>query len=332
MFLAPILCPAQVDTGVKVTDKVDQGKVLDSVKKAEYPYIFPLFGKKLARKGFLLPYPIGVMVNAFQGSQEVTISDLSVGIVDANGGEVIPTISLDDVVGFGEVRASVSNLNVRADLWVLPFLDVYGIFGKAWVKTEVNINSIMQQPVDISTTAKFNGYVYGVGAMLTGGIRSFFFSFDFNKVWTHFDQMKNTNSAANISLRTGYIFRMKKAERNLAVWMGTGRSFLNSTTVGSVNLSDIAPDMGENYENTPWYQAMTPAMQALTDRVVDNFVDKNKGDVINYSLSKQPKHNWCMILGAQFQLDRRWQFRTEVNFLGGRRSGLISANYRFGIK
>ncbi|MDR2885909.1 MAG: hypothetical protein LBU95_03905, partial [Rikenellaceae bacterium] len=201
----------------------------------------------------------------------------------------------------------------------------------AWVDTDVSIASIMNQPVDISTSAKFDGYVYGFGTMLTGGVRSVFFSADFNMVWTHFDNMKNNNRASNFSVRTGYVFHLKP-ERNLAAWAGAGRVFLNNPTEGSINLSDIAPDLGQNYQSQQWYQDLGPIKQKLAQRVVENFTDKNQGDVINYSLSKRPKNNWMMILGAQYQLNRRWQLRTEVNVLGGRRSGLLSANYRFGIK
>lgn len=321
---------SQTDGGVKFMPK--QGELFESTTQLNNPYLLPVWGERLGKKGFFLPYPIGVMLNCYMGEQDVAISDLAIGINDANGNVIIPTTSLDEIVGFNSVKATVRNINARTDIWVLPFLDVYGIFGKAWVETAVDIGSIANQPVDISTQADFSGYVYGCGAMLTGGVRSIFFSLDFNTVWTHFDEMKKNNSAMNLAPRTGYIFHFNnQPERNFSLWTGASRTFLNSTTVGSLALSDIAPDLGQNYQNSDWYNALSPAMQGIADDVVENFVDKNKGDVINYSLNKRPEHNWCMILGAQYQIDRHWQFRVETNFLGGRRSGLISANYRFGI-
>ncbi len=302
-----------------------QRALSDSLKKQnEHPYIFPLFGKNLGKRGFMLPYPVGIMLNGYMGAQDVTISDLTVGINDANGNTVIPTIPLDDVVGFSNVSASVRNVNFRADLWVLPFLDVYGIVGAAWVTTDVGIGSIVGKPVDISTQANFNGYVYGIGGMLTGGIRSIFFSVDFNAVWTHFDELKNDNVAMNLAPRVGYVFHFNNdPEQNFSIWTGAGRVFLNNETVGSIPLSSIIPDITK----AEWYNNLSDAQKNLVDRVIE----KNKGDVINYTLNKRPSQNWCMILGAQFQLDRHWQFRTEANFLGGRKSGLISVNYRFGL-
>ncbi len=331
LWLLPVLLSAQAGSGVVITDRQLGGALRDSIVSTPYPYKLPIFGAKAASKGIMLPYPAGVMYNLYTGRQDVHVSDLTVGITDASGGVVVDDISLDQVVEFDRVYASVSNYNIRADLWLLPFLDVYGIFGQAAVKTNVSIGSILGKPVDIGTTANFNGYVYGVGAMLMGGYRSYFLSIDVNSVWTHFDELQNNNNAVNLSPRLGYIFHFKKHERNMVVWIGAGRAFLNNTTKGSIKLSDIAPDMGENYENTDWYQAMTPAQQKLTDVVVENFTDKHQGDVINYSLQKRPTHNWTMIVGTQYQPNRRWQFRAETNFLGGRRSALLSANYRFGF-
>lgn len=330
-LLLPLLCLGQVDTGVKVTDRQQDGQLLDSVKQTPYPYLLPIMGKKAAAKGFLLPYPVGIMLNVFRGSQQVDISDLTVGIKGADGSTVLAPTSLDDVLEFGEVRATISNFNFRTDVWLLPFLDVYGIVGMAWVQTDVNIASIMQQPVNINTSANFNGLVYGFGTMLTGGIRSVFFSGDFNMVWTNFKEMSSANRATNLSLRTGYVFHLKK-QRNIAVWLGAGRIFLDNGTAGSVKLSEVAPDFGTNYTSETWYQDLPPALQQATDRVVANYVNKHMGDVINYSLKKTPESNWTMIVGAQYQPSRHWQFRTEINLLGGRRSGLLSANYRFGFK
>ncbi len=315
---------AQGDAGIKITPK--QGDLYDNAKKLNNPYLFPLWGKKLGEKGFLLPFPIGVMINGYASSQDVTISDLAIGINEN------PMVSLDDVVGFSEVTANVQNMNFRTDLWVLPFLDVYGIIGKATVQTKVGIGSIMGKAVDYQTEADFDGYVYGVGAMLTGGIRSIFFSLDVSNIWTHLDELANNNSVLNMGLRTGYVFHFHdNPEMNISAWTGATRVFLSSNTEGAIDLSEIMPDLGDNYKNSEWYKAMAPAKQSLTDELVTRVEDRLDNSTIHYSLKKRPSHNYAMILGAQYQLNRHWQFRLESNFLGGRKSGLLSVNYRFGL-
>jgi hypothetical protein len=36
-----------------------------------------------------------------------------------------------------------------------------------------------------------------------------------------------------------------------------------------------------------------------------------------------------MLIGGQFQLNKRWMLRSEAGFLGSRKSFLLSLNYRF---
>jgi hypothetical protein len=36
-----------------------------------------------------------------------------------------------------------------------------------------------------------------------------------------------------------------------------------------------------------------------------------------------------MVIGGQFQLNKRWIFRTEGGIVGDRKSFLLSVNYRF---
>ena len=53
---------------------------------------------------------------------------------------------------------------------------------------------------------------------------------------------------------------------------------------------------------------------------------------VKYKISKKPAQEWNMIIGGQYQIDKHWQVRAELGGLGNRKSLLISANYRFGIK
>jgi len=39
-----------------------------------------------------------------------------------------------------------------------------------------------------------------------------------------------------------------------------------------------------------------------------------------------------MLLGAQWQINHRWQLRAEAQVLGDRTAGLFSVNYRFGVR
>lgn len=39
-------------------------------------------------------------------------------------------IDLSDVVKFNDIEAVTTTYNIRLDTWILPFLDVYGMFGQ----------------------------------------------------------------------------------------------------------------------------------------------------------------------------------------------------------
>jgi len=58
----------------------------------------------------------------------VIISGLEVGFQTPDN-EVDP-INLDSIVVFDESNSATWAMNVRPDLWVFPFLNVYGIFAK----------------------------------------------------------------------------------------------------------------------------------------------------------------------------------------------------------
>ena len=49
----------------------------------------------------------------------------------------------------------------------------------------------------------------------------------------------------------------------------------------------------------------------------------------SYGMDKQTKQMWNGVIGMQFQLNKRFMFRTEGGIIGDRKSFLLSLNYRF---
>ena len=48
-------------------------------------------------------------------------------------------------------------------------------------------------------------------------------------------------------------------------------------------------------------------------------------------MDKRPKEEWNFLIGAQYQINKRWIFRSEGGLIGDRKSFLASLNYRFKI-
>jgi hypothetical protein len=83
------------------TDKVvgqKNAQIIDSLKTAEYPYLFPIWGKKVAQKGFKLPKSAGLSVQYLWQKSDIIINNLQVGF---NNG---PKYNLDEIVRFDKAQ------------------------------------------------------------------------------------------------------------------------------------------------------------------------------------------------------------------------------------
>src|SRR4051794_15412730 len=110
------------------TDKIIGKKneeVIDSLKSADYPYLLPIWGKKVAQKGFKLPKSAGLSVQYLWQQSDITINNLQVGF---NNG---PKYNLDEIIRFDKAQTTTNGVNIRPDFWILPFLNVYGVLAKS---------------------------------------------------------------------------------------------------------------------------------------------------------------------------------------------------------
>ena len=99
--------------------------MIDSLKNTEYPYALPIWGAKAAKMGFNLPYSAGIGVNYLWQESDLVLNDLMVGF---NNG---PMYDLDEIVRFNNAKAAASAVNIRPDIWLFPFLNVYAILGQS---------------------------------------------------------------------------------------------------------------------------------------------------------------------------------------------------------
>jgi hypothetical protein len=305
---------------------------IDSLKAKPYNWTFPIWGKRLTKRGFDLPLAAGIMLKPYIGSQEILISDLKVGL---NGSELVPL----DFIKFGKVKASIQSVTVRPDLWILPFIDVYGIAGITWSETSVEL----KEPMQFTTTADFFGTTFGLGTTLAAGIHGFVTIIDINHTWSSIKEIKGSIQASMFTPRLGYNFRFKnKPQQNVTLWVGAPGIFINRLTEGTIDVGALSSDAGRSSlvsatdGSQKWYQDLSPAQKKIVKAIGDKWIEKIDGGggkdlSISYSLVKKPVSNWSMCVGGQFQVNHHWQIRTEVGFLGGRESMLLSGNFRFGL-
>ncbi len=303
----------------------------DSLKEEKYPYHLPLLGAKASKKGYDMPLPVGIMGTFYLQNSQILIPSIRVG----NNPDV--NLNLDTIIEFGDIQNTAVNEGLRADAWILPFLNVYGIFGVLQTKTVVPVVA----PVTFTTTQKFTGYSYGGGVTLAGGIGPIFCIWDHNLTWADMEQLEKPVLSYNMSLRLGHTFvDPRKATRNFGFWMGTSFQHLDLSTRGSVKLSDVfSPDADKidriKQQLETWYNGLGPAQKIAAQELYDaisSHINGNPSDAsIYYDLQKELKSPWNFMIGVQYQHNKTWQYRIEVGGITTRTSILVTANYRLGI-
>jgi len=167
-------------------------------KKWDYPYTFPLLGKKAYKKGFDIPYAWGISPVYFAQRQDIEIAEIAVGLNDGSLADI------SGIVGFGRIENKVSTFTIRPDLWVLPFLNIYGIFGFGKTSTEVPL----VKPIDFTTVQNFDATSAGLGFTFAGGIGPVIVIIDNNFNWANVEAFVEPVPAITSTPASGTILLM----------------------------------------------------------------------------------------------------------------------------
>jgi len=363
VLFAAMQTNAQVYTNKVVGEKNQE--YIDSLKAKEYPYVLPILGAKAAERGFDLPYSAGIGINYLWQRSDLIIEDLFVGF---NNG---PMYDLDEIIRFNSAVASASALNLRPDIWLFPFLNVYGIFTEARTSTEIDAGlwlpdtaNVWSEVTAFSSKAEFEATGVGFGLTPTMGVGGGWIALDMNVTWQSISALDKPVFTFVFGPRFGKSFKLKKPQSNIAVWAGGFRLHLKSETSGSLPLDEVLPiDDLQNKVNSgmekvtetqvavdEWWAGLTPIEQAnpvnqakyeTANRTLEtagnvlNSVDGALNDeetaTVQYSLQKRPKNMWNFIVGSQYQINKHFMLRAEVGFLGSRTQFIGGLQYRFGL-
>jgi len=340
----------------------------DSATKAkanEYPYLLPILGKKATAAGFNLPYSAGIGVNYLYQKSDLIINNLEIGF---NNG---PKTNMDNIVLFNNATATSNGINIRPDIWVLPFLNVYGIFARSHSATAIDVN--IQLPTEpgvpgsgmttigtFQTKAEFEGTTTGFGFTPTMGVKGCWMAFDMNFTWTDIPQLEKPAFIYIFGPRVGKAFKLKN-EQTLAFWAGGFRVKMSSTTAGSIPIGDLINTEGLQEKVDNGYASIETKQQELdtwwstvdqsdprnikekeiydtkiekATTLLDGFsgaVNNVENSTVQYSLSKKPKEMWNFLVGGQYQYNKHWMLRAECGFLGARTQVIAGVQYRFGL-
>jgi len=288
--------------------------------------MFPIWGDEARARGYSIPLPFGVNVSYMNMRQNINVDSISLTGLKV-GGMPIP----DDMfnIGIGDTRQRSETENLRLDMWVFPFLNVYGILGHTKGSSVSNISvdadpsnyapgtilhpnrdHIIAQAVhagyesgalqDLDFKLNFEGTTYGAGVTLAGGYGNWFTILDTNYTQTSFDILDGKISALTVSPRVGYRFEFQGLDgpSHLSLWVGSMYQDVQQEFKG--NLSDL---------NLP--------------SALDSIVENGRFDVKQHLTSP-----WNMLVGAQYEITKNFNVLTEFGF-NDRNSFFVAGEYRF---
>ncbi len=338
----------------------------DSLKVNPYPYALPIWGEKVTKMGFDLPYSAGLGINYIWTKSDIIIEDLMVGF---NNG---PMYEVDEIIRFKGSTATASGLNFRPDIWVFPFLNVYGLISKANTSTAINAgvwlpdtSNVWQEIAAFSTQADFKATGLGFGMTPTVGVAGGFLALDMNVTWQDISALDKPVFTFVFGPRFGKSFKFKNhPQSNIAIWVGGFRLHMKSGTSGSLPLSDVLPtdEMQVKVDEglakvesgqiavDEWWSGLTsqeqqnPVNQAKYEtanrtldaagtllNTIDGALNDEESATVQYSLNKRPKDMWNFVLGTQYQINKHFMVRAEAGFLGSRQQIITGLQYRFGL-
>jgi len=285
-----------------------------------YPYFFPLLADRATARGANLQLPWGIGVNYLYMNQQIQISKIALSVNDNPTQEV-------DFIGFKRVRSEAHTFTLRPDLWVFPFLNVYGIFGGAAASTKVEVD----RPLEFTTVVNQGATTAGFGMTAIVGFYGLFASLDVNFTWTNLEKLLEPLPGTIGSVRLGKNYNFSHG-RSFTFWGGAMYQAIRATTKGSIALDEaLGQDTIDEINDAADQLCENSARPAICNKFLEEIRERSPGDTtINYHLDKEIKYPVNVIVGGQYGFSRNWFVRTEIGFLG-RFSALVSANYRFGI-
>ena len=284
---------------VKDRDPIGEEKPREKAKPITE--IVPFFGKSVREKGFDLPLPFGLNLIYTNMRQHAAVSDLRIGKNETP----ITDITIPDPF------SKDHNVTLRGDMWLFPFMNIYGLVGYTNGRAEVDVDITgltvtIPNPFDpknpivlpipdiqIKESIEYNGITTGGGTTLAAGYRYIFGTVDMNYTWTNLNLADNTIQTFTVAPRAGILVTTKEAG-NGSVYLGGMYLNYEQTLSGVADLTETIPALG----------------------------------MLPYKLRLNGRNPWNALAGGTWDLHDRWSIQGEVGFVK-RKHFQFSGMFRF---
>ena len=236
---------------------------------------FPLLAEEALERGHELPLPYGgsLVFTALSGRQ-IDVTDVRLGL------EGNPGVSISDFVHLGS-SSDVLNANLKFDVFVLPFLNVYALLGYVHNESDTTADITISAPgpaggdvvFERAISTELNGMIGGLGFALAGGYGNFFLVADCSYIQSDLG-FDDEFTAVIATVRAGY--RGTVNSLPLQTWLGVGSWDTAATAVGHTDLPD--------------------------------------GSRFVFEADQRPHTKWMYDVGANFEFSKRFQLVADVGF------------------
>jgi hypothetical protein len=286
------------------------------IEHATWDRALPFLAQRVVDLGFDLPQPYGISMIGTSMQQDMLLSNLSLSPDD---GPQVPI----DFVEFGVARSDTQSVLIRADMWLFPFLNVFGMVGKVIGDATVPLAfpadealsflglgalcpsgpfpprpSFCDETVNVTATPDIDGYTVGVGTVLAMGWDRYFVVLPISYVESDMDSISSRTDTLTITPRIGFTLNPYRSAR-VAVYVGA--TYLDSSF-----------DIDSTF--TFPFSELDPSLQDFD---------------LNYKIRQENEERWNYLVGLNFEFNDRLSVQGEVGFGGSRDNVIISVGYRY---
>ncbi|KHT61899.1 hypothetical protein RJ45_20415 [Photobacterium gaetbulicola] len=275
---------------------------------------FPIWGDEAEKLGYTLPKPYGFSLSYMDMSNPITVNSIAL-----NGHPLLEAIDVDA----NHADFTGSNITLRGDVWIFPFMNLYGILGYTQGTSKAKINSLScdssslsgfenkalcglvnlvggNLPDDVMFELDMDGGTYGIGTTLAGGVGNWFALVDMNYTYTKIAAIDGSIKTFVAAPRVGHRWEYDGG-RELRVFVGAMYQDVQQELSGdlkSLNLPDFL------------------------DPIIDSTPDAG------FEVSQSADEKWNGIVGFQYAFNRDWDILMEAGF-GDRETLFFALGRRF---
>ena len=240
-------------------------------------------------RGYELPLPFGAaLILTGLGDRTIEVTDVRVGIQNSPQ-------SVSEFLDLGS-SSDVFNANLKFDVWILPFLNVYALVGYVHNESATHARVTLPQPgplpdlqFETQVDTELDGLIGGGGITLAGGYQQFFMVLDCSYVQTDLG-FDDDFTALIASVRVGWNGKFGDVPTQL--WLGVGNWDTAATATGHTELPN--------------------------------------GATLAFEADQQPRTNWMYDVGTMVQFSPKWQLIGDFGLdLEGGYYVVVGPTYRF---